>query len=63
MTGVELELMTDPDMNHFIDRGLIGGVSVILYPYAKANNPKCEDFDKEKPTSFINDLDANNLYG
>ena len=37
MTGVELELMTDPE----IDKGLIGGVSTILHLYAKANNPKC----------------------
>ena len=38
MTGVEIELMTGIDMSMFIDKGLIGGVSVILEPYAKANN-------------------------
>ena len=63
MTGVKQELMTDQDMSLLIDRGLICGVSAILHPYAKANNPKCKDFDKEKPTSWIKYLNANNLYG
>ena len=62
-TRVELELLTDVDMNLFIDKGLIGGVSAILNPYAKANNKKCPDYDENKPTSWIKYLDANNLYG
>ena len=51
MTGVKLELMTHPEMCIFIDSGLIGGVGAILKTYAKANNHKCKDFDKENPTS------------
>ena len=50
-TRVELELLTDVDMNLFIDKGLIGGVSAILNPYAKANNKKSPDYDENKHTS------------
>ena len=63
MTGVEIELMTDIDMSMFVDRGLIGGVSAILEPYAKANNKECSDFDPKKQISWIKYVDANNLYG
>ena len=31
--------------------------------YAKANNPFLKDYDRSKPTSYIQYLDANNLYG
>ena len=50
-TGVELQILTDPDMSMFVDKGLMGGISMISYPYA--NN---ED-------GFIFYCDANNLYG
>ena len=62
MTGLKLDLMTDPEMSLFIDRGLIGLASKILHPYVIANNPKCKGFDREKPTTWIKYLDANNLY-
>ena len=63
MTGVKLELVTDPDMSLFIDMGFIDGVSVILHPYAKANKAKGKKVDKEKPMSWMKYLDANNLHG
>ena len=31
--------------------------------YAKANNPKCSKYDPMKPTTYLIDLDMNNLYG
>ena len=31
--------------------------------YAEANNPYLKDYDRSKPTSYIQYLDANNLYG
>ena len=63
MTGVELELITDPTMYCFLERGVRGGVSVISHRYARANNKYVQDFNPEEPSSFIIDLDANNLYG
>lgn len=40
-----------------------GGISLITHRYAKANNKYLQDYDPEKPTSFIIYKDANNLYG
>lgn len=34
MTGVELELLTDPDMHLFIEKGLRGGIAMISKRYA-----------------------------
>ena len=31
--------------------------------YSKANNPGLRDYDASKPTVYILDFDANNLYG
>ena len=64
MTGVELELISDPEMYAFVDRGKRGGVSTITHRYAKANNPYMKfSYDPKKKTSCIMYLDANNLYG
>lgn len=62
-TGVELELLTDYDQHLFIEKGLRGGVCMVSKRYARANNPRVEGYDPEKPSSHILYLDANNLYG
>ena len=62
-TGVELELLTDLDMQLFIKRGMSGGISMASKRYAKANNPLVEGYDPTQPTNYIKYLDANNLYG
>ena len=38
LTGVELELISDPNMYLFIEKGISGGISTITKMYAKANN-------------------------
>ena len=62
-TGVELELLTDYNQHHFMERGLRGGISMVSKRHAKANNPLVEGYDPEKPSSHVLYLDANNLYG
>ena len=63
-TGVRLELLTDPDMLLMFEEGIRGGVSMITTRYGKANNPYMgEDFNRNKPTTYLPYLDANNLYG
>ena len=62
-TGVELELLTDIDMRLFIEKGLGGGISMASKRFAKANNPKVPDFDPNKPKTWIQCYDADNLYG
>ena len=47
----------------FIDKSLLGGISAILSPYSKANNPQCPDFDPNTPLNSILYVDCNNLYG
>lgn len=62
-TGVELELITDPDMYLFFEKGLRGGITTAVTKYAKANNPMVPGYDSSKKTSFIVYVDKNNLYG
>ena len=46
-----------------VENGIRGGISTIMKRYAKANNPYVNDFDPEKESTYIQYLDANNLYG
>ena len=62
-SDVRLKLLTDYDMHLFIEKGLRGGMSMVSQRYAKTNNPYLKDYDQSKPTSYIQYLDANNLYG
>ena len=63
MTGIKLELMTDIDMFQFIEKGTRGGILYIGNRYGKANNKNMKEYEKEKPSKYIQYLDANNLYG
>ena len=64
MTGIELELISDPNIYLMIEEGARGGISTIMKRYAKANNPYMnEKYNPEEETSYIIYLDANNLYG
>ena len=62
-TGVELKLLTDYDMLLMIEEGIRGGMCHAVHRYAKANNRYMRDYDESKESSYIQYLDANNLYG
>ena len=63
LTNVSLELLTDPDRYLFIEKGLRGGISMVSHRHGRANNRYMQNYDPEQPTSFLQYLDANNLYG
>ena len=62
-TNVELELLTDYDMLLMIEEGIRGGICHAVNRYAHANNHYMKDYDKTKESSYIQYLDASNLYG
>ena len=62
-TNVKLELLTDYDMLLMVEEGIRGGICHSIYRYVKANNKYMENYDKNKESSYIQHLDANNLYG
>ena len=46
-----------------IEEGIRGGLCHTVHRYAKANNRDMKNYDKSKESSYIQYLDANNLYG
>ena len=62
-TSVKLELLTDYDMLLMVEEGIRGGICHAIHRYAKTNNKYMNNYDKNEESSYIQSLDANNLYG
>ena len=62
-TEVNLELLTDNDMLLMVEKEIRGGICHAIHSHAKANNKYIKNYDKNKESSSIEYLDANNLYG
>ena len=60
-TEVELELLTDNMLNMF-EKGIRGGMCQASYRYVKANNKYMKNYDKNKESSFLMYVDANNVW-
>ena len=61
-TKVELELLTDTNMLLMVENGIRGGICQATHKYAKANNKYMKNYDKNIESSYLEFLDANNLY-
>ena len=62
-TNIKLELLTDYDMLLMVEKGIKDGKCHSIHRYAKANNKYLKNYNKNKEFSYIQYLDANNLYG
>ncbi|CAH3022142.1 unnamed protein product, partial [Porites evermanni] len=62
-TGQELQLLNDYDMLMMIEKGIRGGITHISKRYAEANNKYMKSYNPDEESTFIQYLDANNLYG
>ena len=63
-TGIKLELLPYPNMLLMFECGIRGGITQAVHKYASANNKYMGDkFDPNEDTTYLQYLDANNLYG
>ena len=60
---VKLELLSDNDMLLMVEEGIRGGMCHAIHRYSKANNKYIKNYDGKEEPSYIQYLDANNLYG
>ena len=63
MTKIKPELITDPNMYIFFEKGTRGAISYISNRYSKVNNKYLKSYDPKQESNHIIYLGANNLYG
>ncbi|KAE8739247.1 hypothetical protein FOCC_FOCC015263, partial [Frankliniella occidentalis] len=61
-TRLRIENITCPDQFSYLERSLRGGQAFISARYLKANNEFCEDYDPDKPKTFLSVFDLTALY-
>ena len=60
---MKLELLINVGMLLMVEKEIRGGICHAIYRYAKANSKYMNNYDKNKESSYIQYLNANNLYG
>ena len=61
-TKVKIELFTDIDMHLMTENGIKGGLTQVVKKYGIANNKYLPNYNKNIKSSYLQYLDANNLY-
>ena len=46
-----------------VEKGIRGGIRHTIHRYTKANNKYIKNYDENKESSFLEYLDADNIYG
>ena len=62
-TNIELELLTDYNMLLMVEEGIRRGICHSIHRCAKDNNKYMKNYNNNEESSYIQYLDANNLYG
>jgi len=62
-TGMQLELITDPDIFLMVESAIRGGISTVSSRLSTANNKYLKSYNISKPSSFIMSWDVIDLYG
>ena len=62
-TEEKLELLTKNDMLLMVEKGIRSGICHAIHRYSKVNNKYMKNYYKNKESSYLQYLDANNLYG
>ena len=62
LTGMQLELITDPDIFLMVESAIRGGISMVSNRLATANNKYLKSYDTSKPSSYIMSWDVVDLY-
>ena len=62
-TGVKLELLIDNDTLLMVEKGIRRGICHAIHRYAEANNKYMKNYEKNKKSSYLMYVDANNQYG
>ena len=63
ITKVQIELFTDINMVLMTEKGIRGGLTQVIRKHGIANNKYLPDYDSGKKSTYLQYLDANNLYG
>ena len=63
LTDINFELLADYDVIPMFEKAKRGGLSQCNKKYAKADNKYMKNFNPNNPSSYLLDLNANNLYG
>ncbi|CAH0404376.1 unnamed protein product [Chilo suppressalis] len=62
-TNMKLQLLSDPEMINFINKGIRGGIAHCIKRHVVANNKYLKTYNTKLEDSYIMYYDANNLYG